>query len=165
LLTTREIFDRAYGTHTTAEAHGSTFSGNALCAVAGLAVTELINDTLLERVQSAGTALSAALSEALRGLPLVQEVRGCGLLVGIRLNQPNHPWFSFESMGLSELAGRPSVGLMLCHRLYRAGFLVNVGAHDWNTVRVHPPLNISNERLQAFVQACASEVQFLCNLM
>ena len=114
----------------------------------------MLDDALLARVRTAGDALANALREALVDLPLVSEVRQRGLLAGIRLVQPDHPWFSFESMGLNELEGRPAVGLMLAHRLHRQGFITNVGAHDWTTLRIHPPLTIDDERIAAFVRAC-----------
>jgi acetylornithine/succinyldiaminopimelate/putrescine aminotransferase len=166
MLTRRDLFERAYGTHKTAEGHGSTFSGNALACVAGLAALDLLDGALLEQVRTRGDALVLALREALADLDLLVEgVKGRGLLAGIRLKQPDHPWFSFDAMGLSELEGRPATGLMLCHRLSRAGFVVSVGAHDWNTVRIHPALTTSTDRIAAFVHACAEEVRFLCNCM
>lgn len=165
VMTSRVIYDRAFGTHTSAESHGSTFSGNGLAMVAALAALDLCDEALCARVAAAGEAFRAALVEALADLPLVEEVRGRGLLVGVRLRDPDHPWFSFASLGLEELGERPVTGMMLCHRLYRAGYLVQVGGHDWSTLRIHPPLTTSDERLAAFVHACAKEVRFLCGLL
>jgi acetylornithine/succinyldiaminopimelate/putrescine aminotransferase len=166
ILTRRDVFDRAYGTHTTAEGHGSTFSGNALACVAALAGLSLLDETLLARVRAVGADFASSLRGALQELPLVEEVRGGhGLLVGIRLRQPDHPAFSFDALGMPELGGRPSAGLLLCHRLARAGFIVAIGAHDWHTVRVHPALTTPNERLEAFVRVCEAEVRFLCDRM
>lgn len=43
MLTRRTIFDRAYGNVALAEARVSTFSGNALACIAGLAALELLD--------------------------------------------------------------------------------------------------------------------------
>jgi acetylornithine/succinyldiaminopimelate/putrescine aminotransferase len=165
MLTRRDLFARAYGTHTTAESHGTTFGGNALSCVAALKTLELLDDDLLRRVREKGERLAGGLRAALQEFPLVSEVRAHGLVVGIRLEHTEHPWFSFEAFGAPELRDRPAAGMMLCHRLYRAGFLVNVGAHDWNTVRLHPALDVSDDRVDAFVEACRKEVEFLCRLL
>jgi acetylornithine aminotransferase len=67
--------------------HGSTFGGNPVSCAAALAVLDTIDrDGLLDRVG----ALGRALSDGVRGLghPLVADVRGAGLLLGIVLTTP-----------------------------------------------------------------------------
>jgi acetylornithine/succinyldiaminopimelate/putrescine aminotransferase len=164
MLSRREPFTAAFGTHATAEAHTSTFSGNGLGLVAGLAVMDLLDDDLLARVRRAGDAFRRALAESLAGLPLVEGVVGDGLLAGIRLGAGDHPWLSFEYLGLPELAGQPAVGFLLAHRLYKAGFLTNVCGHDWSVLRIQPPLTVGEDRLAAFVEACREAVEALCQL-
>jgi acetylornithine/LysW-gamma-L-lysine aminotransferase len=64
--------------------HGSTFGGNPLACAAALATLEVIRtEKLAERAATLGTYLQ----ERLRGLrsPLIREVRGLGLLVGMEL--------------------------------------------------------------------------------
>ncbi len=68
--------------------HGSTFGGNPVASAAGLAVLHAIaRDGLLENVTSVGRHLRTAV-EAL-GHPLVEGVRGEGLLLGIALAHPS----------------------------------------------------------------------------
>ena len=57
-----------------------------------------------------------------------------------------------------------AAGLMLCHRLHRAGFFCNVAGHDWTVVRVQPSLTIELERLMDFVDATVQSLDFLCQL-
>ena len=67
--------------------HGSTFGGNPVSCAAALAVLDTIEaDGLLERA----TVVGRALADGVRGLghPLVADVRGAGLLLGIVLAQP-----------------------------------------------------------------------------
>jgi 4-aminobutyrate aminotransferase-like enzyme len=80
LITRRELVDRfAY-----ARTVFSTFGGNPVAAAAALAVLDVIRDErVVERVAATGAALRAALEELGAG-----EVRGEGLLVGLRLETP-----------------------------------------------------------------------------
>lgn len=65
--------------------HGSTFGGNALAAAVGLeALKVLVEDKLAERAATLGSHLL----RRLRGIasPLIREVRGKGLLIGMDLD-------------------------------------------------------------------------------
>ena len=65
--------------------HGSTFGGNALGAAVGLAALEVLHDErLAERAATMGDYLLRRL-KALRS-PVVTEVRGKGLLIGVELD-------------------------------------------------------------------------------
>jgi acetylornithine/succinyldiaminopimelate/putrescine aminotransferase len=161
MLTTQEIFQRAYGDFNTAESHNSTFSGNALASVAGLAAVELLTSELFASAARAGARLFSGLQQRLCNRPLFKELRGVGLLGGIVLQQPEHPWFSFEHFGAVELGGQLSIGLLLCHRLYKRGFITYVCGHDWSVVRIQPPLEIEDADVDRFIEVCAEELDYL----
>lgn len=165
VLSTSAAFARAYGTLSTAETHQYTFAGNALSCVAGIAAVGLFTDELATRVASCGKAFRQSLQQALADSPLCADVRGEGLLVGIALHEVDHPWLSFAGLGLPELAEQSSIGLLLCHRLFRRGYLVHVCGHDWRVVRLQPPLDIATERLDAFVTVCREELDSLASLL
>ena len=62
--------------------HGSTFAGGPLIAAAALAAFDVLDDPeLLRRVRELG----GRLSEGLAGIDAVAEVRGRGLMLGVRL--------------------------------------------------------------------------------
>jgi ornithine--oxo-acid transaminase len=70
--------------------HGSTFGGNPLaCAVARAAMRVLVRDGLAERAAALGEQFMTRL-RALES-PLVREVRGKGLLIGIELTREAGP--------------------------------------------------------------------------
>ncbi|PZE19272.1 acetylornithine transaminase [Paenibacillus xerothermodurans] len=72
-----------------AGSHGSTFGGNYLSTAAGIATMEtILGDKLSERAQELGTYIVSTLQQKLAGNPLVKEVRGLGLLIGIECTQP-----------------------------------------------------------------------------
>ena len=70
--------------------HGSTFGGNPLAMAVGKAVVDIISDsTFLERVRQMGIYLKQRLASVADSHPgIVAEVRGEGLLVGIRCLVP-----------------------------------------------------------------------------
>ena len=110
--------------------HGTTFGGNPLAAAAGLAVIRtLLEEGVLEHVRTVGARLSADVL-ALES-PLVTEVRGAGLLLGI---------------GLAEPIAKQVAGAAL-----EAGFIIN--APDASTLRLAPPLIITQADLDTFVAA------------
>jgi ornithine--oxo-acid transaminase len=67
--------------------HGSTFGGNPLAsAVAEAALDVVVSEDLPARARSAGAKIVPALREL--ASPLITEVRGRGLLIGIELTVP-----------------------------------------------------------------------------
>lgn len=165
MLTHRDIFDRAYGQNFfVGESHNCTFSYNGVSCVAALATLDLVTDELIAIVARRGTAFKAQLTEALSGNPYFEEVRGAGFMLGIKLRQPDHPWLSFEYFGWPELNDHPSIGPLLCYRLYRRGFIAYSCGHDWSILRIQPRFNIETEKLTAFARIIREELDMLCKL-
>ncbi len=74
--------------------HGSTFGGNPLaCAVARAAIHVLQRDRLAERAAALGERFTAMLRR--HTMPVVKEIRGKGLLIGIELNPDAGPAKAF----------------------------------------------------------------------
>lgn len=112
--------------------HGSTFGGNPVAAIAGLAVISVIErDDLLANA----TAMGQRLSDGLRSLghPLITEVRGSGLLQGVQLAEEVAP---------------AAVDVAL-----DAGFVINSARP--NVLRIAPPLVITGEQVDAFTAVLA----------
>lgn len=110
--------------------HGSTFGGNPVCTAAALAVLQALADQrLIERADVLGKTLSHGIESL--GHPLVDHVRGRGLLRGVVLTAP--------SAKHVETAAR------------EAGFLVNAAAPD--VVRLAPPLVITETQIDSFLAA------------
>ncbi|MFD0670644.1 ornithine--oxo-acid transaminase [Cohnella sp. GCM10027633] len=109
--------------------HGSTFGGNPLaCAVAIAALDVVESERLVERSRELGDYMLDRLRQ-LRS-PLVREVRGAGLFVGIELTVPARPY---------------------CERLMKLGLLCKeTHAH---TIRLAPPLIVSQDQLDEAIAA------------
>jgi adenosylmethionine-8-amino-7-oxononanoate aminotransferase len=71
---------------------GHTWDGAPLSCAVGLAVLDVLrSEALVERVRERGARLLAELESALRGIPLVGEVRGHGFLLGVSFVDPRDP--------------------------------------------------------------------------
>ncbi|WP_428268318.1 aspartate aminotransferase family protein [Haliangium sp.] len=166
MVTHADVFERAYGDHYAgAEAHNTTFSGNAAACVAGHAALDLLTDELMERNRTLGERFRAALSERLARHELFDEVRGAGMIAGIALRAVDHPWLSFEHFGLDGLADQPTTGVILCYRLYKRGYYGFVCGHDWRVLRLLPRFNILEKTLDELVDHVDEELEKLCALI
>jgi len=165
MLTDRALFERAYGKNFfIGESHNTTFGYNGLSCVAALATLELLDDELIASVAHRGAALRQALDEALRGNPLYRETRGAGFMLGVELVHAPHPWLSFEHFGMPELAHLPTIGPLLCYRLYARGFFAFVCGHDWRVLRLQPRFDIPEDKLAELAKACREELDHLAQL-
>jgi acetylornithine/N-succinyldiaminopimelate aminotransferase len=69
--------------------HASTFGGNPLACAAGIAVIEAIEDEhLLENTQKMGEYAQRKLNELKNKFPIIDSIRGIGLMLGVQLNIP-----------------------------------------------------------------------------
>lgn len=110
--------------------HGTTFGGNPVACAAGLAVLETIRaEGLLENVKRQSEKLREGIESL--GDPMIDHVRGAGLLLGIVLTEPLAP--------LAQQAAQD------------AGFLVNAPAPD--VVRLMPALNVADAEVDALLRA------------
>ncbi|KEQ54332.1 aspartate aminotransferase family protein [Sphingobium chlorophenolicum] len=66
--------------------HGSTYGGNPLAMAVGMAVLdEVLGDGFLDHVKSIGARLRAALEQLIPNHDMFEDVRGIGLMLGVKL--------------------------------------------------------------------------------
>ncbi|AGJ98869.1 Acetylornithine aminotransferase [Wolbachia endosymbiont of Drosophila simulans wNo] len=111
--------------------HGSTFGGNPLATSVGNAVLdELLSPGFLENVEIRGKSLKNKLEDLASKFPMIEEVRGKGLMLGIKVKMNNQK-FAEE----------------LSHR-----GLLTVGVTSDNVVRILPPLIITEEEIDEGIE-------------
>ncbi len=72
--------------------HASTFGGNSLAMAAGLATGETIErEGLLDHVRELSQEVKNHLETVRATLPVIQEIRVCGMMIGIELSIPATP--------------------------------------------------------------------------
>ncbi|MEP3478486.1 MAG: aspartate aminotransferase family protein [Fuerstiella sp.] len=72
--------------------HASTFGGNSLAMAAGLATGQTIEqEGLLDVVKDNADYIQQCIAEAAESLPIIKEIRVCGMMIGIDLSIPSTP--------------------------------------------------------------------------
>jgi 4-aminobutyrate aminotransferase len=113
--------------------HASTFGGNPVSVAASLATIELLESSLLENAANMGAYMRSRMDSWPSRFPLVGEVRGLGLMIGIELvcDQSTKEKATTEREAIIGMA-------------FERGLLI-LGAGD-NTIRLSPPLTISRDQ-------------------
>jgi adenosylmethionine-8-amino-7-oxononanoate aminotransferase len=137
--------------------HGHTFMGHPMACAAALAtVKTIVEEGLLERVQTQGEQLKAKLRQAIGHLPYVGDIRGRGLFIGIELvtdvisKQPLPVSTNANKLVKENAMAR---GLM-CYPM--AGTLDGVVGHH---ILLAPPFIISDDELDDLVAKLSGALQ------
>ncbi len=153
-ITTDALWKKAYSGIDRATLHTSTFGGNSMAAAAGLAALEVIlQEDLPAAAREKGRLLLELLKALQHKLPIIREVRGQGLLIGIEFNQPPR-LVNTASFGIAKrlshefIAGLVASELVGRHRIITAYTLNNP-----NVIRLEPPLTVSEKQLYVVTQA------------
>jgi 4-aminobutyrate aminotransferase len=114
-------------------AHASTFGGNPVAVAASLATIELLEQELVDNAGVIGARLMDKLRDFPKRFPIVGDVRGLGLMIGIEL---------VRDQKTKERA--PDLRDKLVQMCFERGQLV-LGAGP-NTIRLCPPLVINKDQ-------------------
>jgi 4-aminobutyrate aminotransferase len=123
-------------------AHASTFGGNPVCVSAALATLELLEQELIDNAARVGAHMKARLDEFPRRFPVVGDVRGLGLMIGIELVRDQ-----------ATKVRAPEIRDWLVASCFERGVLV-LGAGP-NTIRISPPLVITKDQADFAVDTLA----------
>ncbi len=128
--------------------HLSTFGGNTVCCAASLA-----NIKFMERVNLWGHAAEvgayamAKFRELQKDNPIIGDVRGKGLMIGIEL---------VKDEKLTPAAAEADA---MKEALLRLGILIGVGGTYGNVLRFQPPLVITEQQVDQAVKAFAAALR------
>ncbi len=128
--------------------HASTFGGNPVSCRAALVTLDLLESEYKRNAQERGTDLIAGLRELAGRFPLLGEVRGLGLMLGMDVNAP---------------AESPLSPAQWRERIVQEAFgngLLLLGCGE-RTVRFCPPLCISREHVETALQVLETSLQNL----
>lgn len=121
--------------------HASTFGGNSLAMAAGIATGETIErEGILEHVQELAEEARGFLESLKSRLPIIREIRICGMMIGIDLTIPSTPTVA---------------------KCMERGVLIN--ATNNTVVRLLPALNVPSDVLMEGLQVVADVIEEMAN--
>ncbi len=110
--------------------HATTFGGNPLVTAACLTTLETIRkEKLIANVRTQGAYLMKRLQQLKKKHPMIREIRGLGLMLGIQLDRP----------------GLPVVQAALRRRLF-------INCTQEKTLRLYPAINVRRSELEQGIQ-------------
>jgi len=113
----------------------STFGGNPLATAGGLAnLRYLLANGLQEHALKTGQQLRSQLTDGLRDVPGVADIRGKGLMLGVE--------FAAE-----DRTPQPATASAVLERCRAEGLLVGKGGLYGNVLRIAPPLTVTSDEV------------------
>lgn len=170
MLCRRDHWMQAYGTLDRCLRHTSTFAGGSLACAAGLASLKLARDpALLHNVQERSRQLNAGIQPLIDRSPLIHELRGRGLLLGLEFAPlpdviVDH-WIAeagIQPLLIPDFRQRvqelPAFYVMQS-LLRKHRVITQICRSQPNVLRIEPPLTVSEAEVEQFLialdQACA----------
>ena len=128
--------------------HGTTFGGNPVACAAALATIELLENGLVENAASVGGYLKERLLEVKTRLPVISDVRGMGLMIGVELAKPDEARTPDAQLRDAVVKGCFEKGLLL------------LGCGE-SAIRFSPPLIVDEAEARVAVEIFASVLEEL----
>lgn len=132
-------------------AHAGTFRGNQLAMAAGLATLRyLLEHDVPAHAERMGRRLRDRLGETQRAHPILGDVRGRGLMIGVEVVDPDG----------RDRWGRPAFDGARARRLqqecFRRGLIVEVGGRFGSVLRLLPPLIVTEAEVDTIADVIAA---------
>jgi adenosylmethionine-8-amino-7-oxononanoate aminotransferase len=136
--------------------HGFTWSHNAVGAAAGLAVIGELKAGLVDRSRELGARLLDRLRTELEDEPIVGDVRGLGLMIGIELvrdRETNEPFWRADTVAERILAAARGYGLLLYSSTG------HVDGTNGDLVMLGPPFSITDDEASLLLERTVAAVR------
>jgi len=128
--------------------HLSTFGGNPVSCAAALANIEFMQkENLPAKSAEIGGYAMSRLRDLQKNHPIIGEVRGLGLMIGVELVKDE------------KLTPAAAEAEMLRENLFKNGILVGLGGVYGNVIRFQPPLVITRQQIDRAIDAFAVALQ------
>ena len=150
-IMTADVWKRAFGGAERCVLASSTFAGGRLAMIAGLETLAILQEgKLAARARQTGDFLFERLRDLARRHEVVKNLRGEGLLAGVELAPPP----SLFSVAVPKWAREAIYGQVISAILLRDhAILTQPCSLAPRVFRVEPPLTVSREEIERFVQA------------
>ncbi len=154
-ITTEEVWDRAYGGFAKALLHTSTFGGGSrACAAALAAIQAIVERDLPRRAGEMGAYLLEGLKRLKEKHPLIRDVRGKGLLIGIEFESSAGSLGDMLSFGmLSRVTEEYLASLVAGKLLNEYRVITAYTLNNPNVMRLEPPLTVEKSQIDYVLKA------------
>jgi putrescine aminotransferase len=156
-ITTEELWHKAYGSVETCLLHTSTFGGNAMATAAGIATLEVLQEEgLVQKTKENGEYFLSRLGELKEKYPIIRDVRGQGLMIGLEFEEPVKKGSLAEKLGgrlLNKLSGEYMGALVAGELLNKHHIITAYTLNNPNVIRLEPPLIVTREELDRVIEA------------
>jgi 4-aminobutyrate aminotransferase len=127
--------------------HGGTYGGNAVSCAAGVASIRVMHDeNLIENARIRGAQLTSRLKEIQQKYPVIGDVRGLGLMIGVEFRTPERK--------PDKVTAKAVIGACTQRKL----LLLNCGTYD-NVIRWIPPLIVNEQQIEDAVEIFESALE------
>ncbi|OKI28727.1 2,4-diaminobutyrate 4-aminotransferase [Streptomyces sp. CB03911] len=136
-------------------AHTGTFRGNTLAMAAGAATMRFVaQQGLVERAAVVGARITARLRALAGELPVIGDVRGRGLMIGVELVDPDA-----EPDACGSRPAAPELAVRVREACLARGLIVELGGRHDAVLRLLPPLTITDEQTEAVLDRLADAIR------
>jgi 4-aminobutyrate aminotransferase-like enzyme/Ser/Thr protein kinase RdoA (MazF antagonist) len=126
----------------------STFGGNPVAMAAALAVLEVIDDErIVDNAAGVGEYLAGRLRELAAQTPLIGEVRGVGLAIGVEIVRPG------------TIEPDPATTKEIVEGMRENGVLIGTTGRRGNTLKIRPPLVFGRREADLLISTLDGVIQ------
>jgi ornithine--oxo-acid transaminase len=154
MLTSDKIMRSVYSSMDRAMVHSTTFKGNQLAMVAGLATLQVFDDDhIVQHAAAMGDVWKSKLGQLAARHEFISDIRGEGQMIGIEFGRPvsagpRRRWRLVEATRTAMFSQTLVVPLY-----HRYGILTQVAADNINVIKLLPPLIADVAEIDLFTNA------------
>ena len=162
VLTRRSIYDRVFSNLERSVVHSSTFGQGSLAMAAGLATLSVLDDEdVIDNAAKIGHYLLSELQAMVGRYEFLHEVRGRGMMIAIELGRPSKTslktaWSMVHKVDPSLFPQAIIIPLLDDHAI-----ITQVAGHHMDVIKLLPPLTLSLDDANDFLQAFESVISDL----
>lgn len=154
-ISTDRVWKKAYGSVEDCLLHTSTFGENNLASAAAIGAMEiLLEGDLVKDVATKGAYFLEGLLSLQEEYPLIKEVRGRGLLIGLEFVEPKAGLMDTLSRGLVKKLSQEYLAALVVGDLLNNHSIITVYTlNNPNVIRLEPPLVVDYPELDQVLKA------------
>lgn len=155
VITTEELWKKAYGGVENCMLHTSTFGGNTWATAAATATIEtLLSTDIIEKTEEKGNYILEKLKKVMDKYSMIKGIRGKGLLIGIEFEEQQRGITNKLTGGkLNDLSQNYIGSMIVGELLNKHNIIAAYTLNNPNVVRFEPPLTISYEEIDYAISA------------